>query len=184
MTTTAVPVRSPALRDALIHASLDPRVRSIDDIASAWVAALAVTFDAVVIKYEDGRYVLDVVPMRCIRDLDEQSFVPIAFEELNLEPQTLTEKKIGHKSRRTNANLVWAYNGLTGLIGMRLRFLQVLLDEGPMPLGRLLKSVVGQGDAAAAVMALACANLVRLDCIKQPLSPTTRGRLRVQAGHA
>jgi hypothetical protein len=51
--------------------------------------------------------------------------------------------------------------------------LQMLLDEGPMPLGELLKSIRSERDPAPAVMALACSDLVYLDLVSQPLSPTT-----------
>ncbi|WP_439361123.1 hypothetical protein [Bradyrhizobium sp. DASA03007] len=183
-TTTAIPVRHPALRNALIQASLDPQVRSIDYIASAQVASVQVALDAVVLQHEDGRYVLDIVPARRIVDLDEGGLVLIALEELELEPRVLTAEELGREPRRSNANLVWAYSGVTVPVGLRLRIQQVLLEEGPMALGQLLKSLDGEGDAAVAVMALACANLVCLDLITQPLSPTTLVRLCVQAEHA
>ena len=47
---------------------------------------------------------------------------------------------------------------------------------------RLIKSVVYKGDTGAVVMALACANLVSLDCIIQPPSPTMLVGACVQAG--
>jgi hypothetical protein len=53
-----------------------------------------------------------------------------------------------------------------------------------MSLGQLLKSVAGESDPAAAVMALACANLVCLDLLAQPLSPTTLVRSFARADHA
>ncbi len=53
-----------------------------------------------------------------------------------------------------------------------------------MALGQLMKLLDGEGDAAVAVMALACANLVCHDLFSQPLSPTTLVRLSVQAKHA
>jgi hypothetical protein len=51
--------------------------------------------------------------------------------------------------------------------------LQILLDEGPMRLGELLKSIRSEVDPVPVMMALACANLVYLDLVSQPLSPTT-----------
>ncbi|MDA9391817.1 hypothetical protein ACVWW6_004225 [Bradyrhizobium sp. USDA 3311] len=172
-TTTAVPVRHPALRDALIQASLDPRVRSIDYIASARVASVQVPLDAVIIQRENGRYVLDVVPGQRIRDVDDEGLVLIARDDLKLEPLELTTEEIRREPRHANAKLVWSYNNVPVPIGLRLQILQVLLDEGPMPLGQLLKAVAAESDPAAAVMALACANLVSLDLLTQPLSPAT-----------
>jgi hypothetical protein len=183
-TTTAVPVRHPTLRDALIQASLDPRVRSIDYVGSARVASVQVTLDAVIVHHEDGRYVLDVVPARRMRDIEDEGLVLIALGELKLKPLVLTAEEIRREPRRANANLVWSHNDVTVPIGLRMRILQVLLDEGPMPLGQLLKSVAGESDLAAAVMALACANLVCLDLLAQPLSPTTLVRCCAQADRA
>lgn len=183
-TTTAIPVRHPALRDVLILASLDPQVRSIDYVASARVASAQVTIEAVILQYDDGRYVLDVVPARAVRDIEDEGLVLIALGELELKSLVLTAELIRREPRRTNANLIWSYNDVTVPIDLRMRILQVLLDEGPMPLGRLLKSMVGESDPAAAVMALACANLVHLDFQAEPLSPTTLVQCCAQADDA
>jgi hypothetical protein len=45
-TATAIPVRHPALRDALIQTSLDPKVRSLSYIATAVVASQQVDLSA------------------------------------------------------------------------------------------------------------------------------------------
>ncbi|KQT13086.1 MULTISPECIES: hypothetical protein [unclassified Bradyrhizobium] len=181
-TTTAIPVRHPTVRDALIQASLDPQVRSIDYVASAQVASAQVALDAVVLQREHGRYVLDIVPARRVLDLDEGGLALIAWDELKLEPLEVTAEELSREPRRSNANLVWTYSGVAVPVGVRLRIQQVLLEEGPMALGQLLKALDGEGEPAVAVMALACANLVCLDLFSQPLSPTTLVRLCVQAG--
>jgi hypothetical protein len=59
-----------------------------------------------------------------------------------------------------------------------MRVLQILLDDGPMPLGQLLKSIRGDRDPTPAVMALACADLLTLDLVSQPLGPGTIARSR------
>lgn len=183
-TTTAIPVRHPALRDALILVSLDSRVQSIDHVAAARVASAQVMIDAVIVQMEEGRYLLDVVPARAVRDIDDEGLVLIALGELELESLVVTAEEIRREPRRTNANLIWSHNDVTVPIDLRMRILQVLLDEGPMPLGRLLKSLAGESDPAAAVMALACANLVFLDFLTEPLSPNTLVECCVQADHA
>lgn len=179
-----IPVRHPALRDALILASLDPGVWSIDYLASARVASVQVPLDAVIIQDGEGRYVLDVVPAERFRDLEEEGLVLIALEQLKLESRVLTADEMLREPRYTNSKLVWAHKDVTVPIGLRLRVQQVLLDEkGPVPLGQLLKSVAGESNAAEAVMALACANVIRLDLLTQPLSPTTLVRCYTQADH-
>ncbi|SFN44153.1 hypothetical protein SAMN05216573_11367 [Bradyrhizobium sp. Rc3b] len=172
-TRTAIPVRHLAMRHALIQASLDPQVRSIGYVASAWVASEVSSLDAVIVEREDGRYVLDVVPARRLGDAEDEGPVLIASDELELEPLVLTAEEIAREPRCSNANLVWSYHDLAVPIGLRLRIQQLLLDERAMPLGQLLKAVAGESDPAAAVMALACANLLWLDLLTRPLDPTT-----------
>ncbi len=183
-TTTAIPVRYPALRDALILASLHPQVLSIEYVAWARVGFMQVMIDAVILRDDDGRYVLDVVPARAVRDIDDERLVRIALGELKVDSFVLTAEDIRREPRRSNANLIWSHNDVTVPIALRMQILQVLLDEGPMPLGRLLKCIAGESDPAAAVMALACANLVQLDFLHEPLSPNTLVRCCVQADHA
>jgi hypothetical protein len=183
-TRTAIPVRHLAMRHALIQASLDPHVRSIGYVASAWVACEVFSLDAVIVEREDGRYVLDVVPARRLRDAGDKGLMLIAWDELELEPLVLTAEQIAREPRCSNANLVWSYHDITVPIGLRLRIQQLLLDVRAMPLGQLLKAVAGESDPAAAVMALACANLLSLDLLTRPLAPATLVRCCTQADHA
>lgn len=183
-TATAIPVRHAALRDALIQASLDPQVRSIDYIASAELASTQVALDAVILNIENDTFVLDVVPARRLRDIEDEGLVLIALDKLQLKALVLTAEDIRREPRRANANLVWSHNDVTVPIGLRLRILQALLDAGPMPLGQLLKSLSDERDPAPAVMALACANLVHLDLFAQPLSPTTLVRCNTQVDNS
>ena len=172
-TATAIPARHPALRDALIQASLDAPVRSIAYIPWASVAAEPVQLDAVIVHRDDGRFLLDVVPARRIRDLEQQATAQIALAELGLKPIVLSAEEIRREPRYANARLVWSYRETTVSVGLRMRILQLLLDEGPMRLGELLKDIRSERDPAPAVMAFACSDLVYLDLVSQPLSPTT-----------
>jgi hypothetical protein len=172
-TSAAIPARHPALRDALIQASLDPQVRSIVYVASTSVASEQVELDAIVIRRDDGRFLLDVVPARSTRDVKEQG-----LGELGLKQIILTTEEIRREPRYTNARLVWSCREIPVPVGLRMRILQILLDEGPMPLGELLKSIRSEHDPAPAVMALACADLLSLDIASQPLGPLTIARCR------
>jgi hypothetical protein len=168
-TTTPIPLRHPASHDALIQASLDPQVRSIASIPSA---------NAIVLQRDDGSLLLDVVPARRIRTSEEQQLAQIALADLGLKPIALTAEEIRRKPRCTNARLVWSYRESPVSVGLRLRILLTLLDEGPMPLGELLKSIRSEVDPAPAVMALACADLLVLDLAAEPLGPRTIARSR------
>lgn len=68
-TTAAIPIRHPAIRDALIQFSLDAAVRSIEYIESATVGSEVVNVDAIVVQGEGGRSLLDIIPARPLRDL-------------------------------------------------------------------------------------------------------------------
>ncbi|WP_235885744.1 hypothetical protein [Bradyrhizobium niftali] len=162
--TSPIPARHPALRDALIQASLDPHVRSIVHVPSA---------DAIALQRDDGRFLLDVVPARRIRTSEEQQLAQIAVADLGLKSMVLTAEEVRREPRFTNGRLVWSHRNTPVPVGLRLRILLALRDEGPMPLGELLKSILSEVDPAPAVMALACANLVELDLLSQPLGPTT-----------
>ncbi|MDB5555352.1 MAG: hypothetical protein JWL86_5336 [Rhizobium sp.] len=172
-TATAIPARSDQLREALVQASLDPQVRSIGYVASAVVAAQAVDLGAIVILRDDGRFHLDVVPCRRTRSVEEEGLSLIAIEQLGLRALTVTAEDLRRQPRYANARAVWAYNDHRVPIGLRMRILQVLIDDGPMQLGRLLASVRSDRDPTASVMALACADLLELDLLSQPLGPTT-----------
>jgi hypothetical protein len=175
---TAIPARHSLLRDALIQASLDPAVRSIEFIASARVSAETAALNAIVLVRDDGRYLLDVVPARAVRDVEAEGLALIALDELGLKPLTITAEEIGREPRCANARLVWSYNGISVPIGVRMRILQVLMDDGPMQLGRLLKTVRSERDPAPALMALACADVLELDLKSIPLGPMTQVRSR------
>jgi hypothetical protein len=177
-TTTAIPASCPLLRDALVQASLDPVVRSIEFIASARVRQAQIELNAVVLDRDDGRYLLDVVPARPLRDIEREGLVLIALDELALPSIVLTAADIEREPRFANSRLVWSYRMHPVGIGMRLRILQALADDGPMSLATLLSAVRGERDPSPAVMALACSNLVELDLTSAPLGPSTIARCR------
>lgn len=172
-TSTAIPARCALLREALVQASLDPQVRSIEYVPSAVVAAEPVELDAIVLQRDDGRFVLDVVPARRVRDARNGGLAAAAIAELGLVPLTVTAQEIGREPRCANARLVWSCNGIRVPFDLRVRILQILTDDGPMRLGRLLATVRSERDPAPALMALACADIVELDLDSLPLGPMT-----------
>jgi len=177
-TSTAIPARCALVRDALVQASLDPAVRSIDFIPSARVGATPVDLNAIIIVRDDGRFVLDVVPARPVRDVEDEGLALIALAELGLPAITLIAADIKREPRFANSNLVWSYRMRLVDIGLRMRILQILADDGPMALSRLLSTVWSDRDPSSAVMSLACADLIELDLVSQPLGPSTIVRAR------
>lgn len=177
-TSTAIPAKHQLVRDALVAASLDPAVRSIDYVASARVASQSVKLDAVVLVRDDGRYVLDVLEARPLRDIDAEGLAQIALRDLGLTPLTLSQADIRREPRFTNAKLVWSYRLCPVGISLRMKILGILGEDGPMSMARLLSSIQADRDPSPAILALACSDLIALDLITQPLSPATIAKSR------
>jgi hypothetical protein len=177
-TSVAIPASCALVRDALIQATLDPSVRSIEFLAQARVDATPVDLDAIVIVRDDGRFVLDVVPARQVRDVEQEGLALIAYSRLGLSQITLTAADIKREPRFANSRLVWSYRLAPVGITLRMRVLQILADDGPMSLARLLSAVRSDRDPNPGVMALACSDLIELDLISRPLGPQTIARAR------
>jgi hypothetical protein len=177
-TSVAIPASCALVRDALIQASLDPQVRGIEFLAQARVGATPVDLDAIVIVRDDGRFVLDVVAGRPVRDVEQEGLTLIAYSRLGLSQITLTASDIKREPRFANSRLVWSYRLAPVGISMRMAVLQVLADDGPMALSRLLSSLRSDRDPNPAIMALACSDLIELDLVSRPLGPQTIARVR------
>jgi hypothetical protein len=176
---TAMPIaaRHQALREALVRASLDPAVRSIAHLQAAHAAAAPLDVDIVVVERADGRFRLDVVPARRVRDAIEQGLFQSAMIRLDLAPIVVTAEDLRAEPGRSNRDLVWSHRGRAVSVDQRLQILRLLADDGPMALDALLASVTGR-DPAAAVMALACDDLLELDLESGPIGPSTVVRAR------
>jgi hypothetical protein len=177
-TSTAIPARHPLVRDALVQASLDPQVRLLEFVPTAAVGTAQIALKAVVIVRDDGRFYLDVVEARPVRDVEAEGLALIALDHLGLAPLALTGGDIKREPRFANARAVWAYRLHPVGIAMRFRILTVLQEDGPMALGCLLPRICAARDPAPAVMALACSDLIELDLVSQPLGPLTIARSR------
>lgn len=172
-----IPARHAALREALVHASLDPAVRSIVHIPTASFEAASVELDATVLV-RDGRFHPDVVPARRVRDLDTEGLVQIALRNLGLVPFVVTAADLNAEPRRSNVRLVWSYKDRPVPVPLRLRILKAIADDGPIELGRLLEMIRSNHDPWAALLSLACSDLVQLDLTTGPLGPSTLVRSR------
>jgi hypothetical protein len=173
-----IPVRHELVHDALVQAALDPSVRAIEHLPSASFAGQTIALDAVVLTRAEGRFALDIVEARQVRDIDDEGFVLLALQDLGVRLHTLSAANVNTEPRFTNSRLVWACRTARVGVGLRLQILQTLQDEGPMPLGRLLSSLKSAADPAPALLALACADLVEVDLEEVPLGPSTRVRSR------
>jgi hypothetical protein len=174
-TTTGIPVPHPAIREALIQASLDPEVRSIDYMASAVVATEQVDLGVIIVQRNNQRFLMDVVPgrRRRIRSLEDEGLALIALAELGIKPWVISAKELRREPRYSNALFVWLYNGHRVPREERERILRALTDKEPIQLGQLERSVRSGRDPFPSVMALVCDDFVELDLISQPIGRTT-----------
>jgi hypothetical protein len=170
--------RHPELREALVQASLDPAVRSISHIATANVASSRVEVDAIVLARGGGRYQLDVVAARRLRDPEGDGLRQSALLELGLKPFTVTIEDLQAEPRCSNCRLVWSHHRRYVPVGLLIRILRALRDDGPLELGHLLESVRAARDPTSSMMSLACDNLLELDLTSQPVGPSTIVRSR------
>jgi hypothetical protein len=172
-TATSIPARNALVRDALVQATLDPQVRTLEFIPSATVGTAPVALKAIVATRDDGRFYLDIVEERPLRDVEDEGLALIALSDLGLSPLTLDAVDIRREPRFANARAVWAYRMHPVGLEMRLQILTALQEFGPLPLGSLLQRVQSVRDPAPAVMALCCSNLIEIDLVSQPLGPLT-----------
>jgi hypothetical protein len=178
-TTAVIPAASDLVRDSLVQATLDPAVRRIDFHAQeALVDAAHVDINAIDIVTDGGRFWLDIVEARSPRAAKDEVLASIALAALGMTPLTLTAEDIRRQPRFANAGLVWSHRLAPVGFSMRMAVLQILSDDGPMPLSRLLSAVRGDRDPIPAVMAMACSDLIEIDLVSRPLGPETIVRAR------
>jgi hypothetical protein len=177
-TSVVIHAPHPLVQDALVQATLDPQVRSIGVAVRPQIDDEQAGLDAIVVVRDDGSFVLDVTPARPVRDAKHEELLLSGYSKLGLKVITLTAADIRQEPRFANSQLVWSYRLAPVGIGLRMAVMQVLTDDGPMPLSRLLSAVRSDRDPSPAIMALTCSDLVELDLFSGPLGPSTIARSR------
>ena len=173
-----IPFTHRVVQESLVQASLDPAVRAIEHLASTPFAGAEVPLDAILLRRDDGRFALDVTAARPLRDIDAEGLALLALQSLQIPQLTLTSEAIRAEPRFSNCRLVWSYRSIRVGVGLRVRILQTLQEEGSIQLGQLLAAIASPEDPAAAVMALACADLIEVDLLHDPIGPATTVRPR------
>lgn len=142
-----IPVQGAVFRDALVRASLDPAVRSIDCIPHQ-----AQIVNVAIIVRDEGRFVYGVEGDAAATSVD---FLP--------QCRLLTRRELYGEPAFSNDRLIWAYRTRRVSNGLRFQILRALATEGPMSLSDLISTVRITRRSAAAPLALACADLVEVD---------------------
>jgi hypothetical protein len=179
---TAIPVAHQLVRDALIQAALDPEVRAIEFIPTVTAFEQIIALDAIVFRTADGRQVLDIPEARPLRSIDDEGLALLAADQLGLPALTITTADIRRQPRAANSSLVWNCRYLRIQASDRVRVMQALSEDGPMPLIRASAEVRWSIDPIAAVLGMACLDLVELDLASTPVGPETRVRRRMAEG--
>lgn len=183
-TVVAVPVVHDLVRCALIQASLDPSVRAIEFIPTAAAYGKIIELDAIVFRGDAGRQVLDIPEARPLRNIDDEGLALLASDQLGLSTLTLTAADLRRQPRASNSSMVWTCRHTPVRASDRVRALQALSEDGPMPLSRLSAELRWGADPVAAVLGMACLDLVELDLTSIHLGPETMVRRRVAEGEA
>jgi len=181
---TAIPIAHELVRDALVQASLDPTVRSIEFIPTVAAFGDIIALNAIVLRGDAGSKVLDIVETRPLRSIDDEGLVLLAFDHLGLTAHTITAADLRRQPKAANSSLVWSCRYTRVPASDRVRVLQALGEDGPMPLAGLSAEVRWSVDPVAGVLALACLDLVELDLASIPLGPETVVRRRTPEGDA
>lgn len=159
-TRNPIPVESGAFRDALIRASLDPAVRSIEK-----VPAPAFTRDMAVVLRADGRFAYGI-------EGDARLLAPLPVEEPPLRPLILTQKQLYCEPAISNDRLIWPHKARRVSNGIRTQILEYLTSCGPVPFGELVSSLRLPRRSETSVLSMACADLIEIgELAVKPLGP-------------
>jgi hypothetical protein len=170
----AIPISSLLLRDAVLQATFDPAVWKIDFIPSARVNQATVKLNAVVLQRDDGRFMLDVVEGRSLRDADSESgFFLQALQQLNVSPLELTATDIRREPKFSNCREIWRHKAHPVSMSTRMGIQRALEDEGPLSILQLEDIVQSHFDIETAVFALACDAVLELNLDETPLGHHT-----------
>jgi len=161
-TPRSIRVGGEAFRDALIRATLDPAIRSIERFPE-----LVSECDIAMVARIDGLFAYGVarhhVPARVWTD---------PAGKMPLGRIMLTERDIYRAPAITNERLVWSHRGRRVSNGLRIQIIHALTTEGPTPIAELVARLRIPARSAAGIFAMACADLVELpDIAFKPLGP-------------
>lgn len=181
-TVAAVPVPHHLVGAALVQASLDPAVREIEFTQTVAAFGKVIELNAIVFRGDAGRQVLDIPELRPLRDIDDEGLALLVSDKLGFSPLTLTTADLRREPTASNCTLVWTCRHINVRASDRVRVLQALGEDGPMQLAPLSAELRWSNDPVAAVLAMACLDLVELDLMSIPLGPETVVRRRTAEG--
>lgn len=170
----AIPIYQPFLRLALEQAALDPSVRAIHYRTGPEIECpCRVSLRGVVLDRADGRFLLRVCETRPVRGTDELARLTYVLARHGLRLLERGASDIRREPLFSNARVVWSYARYNVSLTDRMRIALALEDGKPQSLVELEERARPACDILAAVCALACEDLVRLNIHHAPLGSRT-----------
>jgi hypothetical protein len=153
--------RSPLEHDLLIQSALDPSVRRLDWVSALMFRGREVRVAAPVVELSDGDHVM-LLDQPSI-DRDDDDLVAQALFANSVRFDRVLAGQIMREPLASTARVIWRQRDLRVDLGMRLALSGVFAEEAALTVDELCSRVPGPADPVLAVMALACAGLLRLD---------------------
>jgi len=175
-----VPIQCALFEDALVRASLDPSILAIELFRPpAWSPSPREPI--VVVIRGNRRFVLRVEGTKT-HSADKVDPTQYRANPLALPEIVLTEADLRSEPLCTNNHLFWSHRRRRVSAGLSFQITQTLRENGAMTLGELVSAIRVLGNSDAAILALACSNLIELDLEMPPLGPATVVRYRAPSG--
>jgi hypothetical protein len=169
----AIPVGQGILRYALQQSSLDPLVRAIRYRKAFDIQCPKVSLSGVILNRVDGNFLLRVYERRPARSEVELARLTYALGRYGLRLLERDTIDVKREPLFSNAREVWWHERYDVPLIDRLKIGASLDEDGPQPIFRLKKRARPSSDILAAVCALACENLVKLNIDDTRLGPRT-----------
>jgi hypothetical protein len=169
----AIPVREALLRYALQQASLDPLVRAIRYRKASDIECPKVSLTGVVLDCVDGNFLLKVCETRPKRSEEELARLTYALGRYGLRLLERESPDVKREPLFSNAREVWRHERYDVPLIDRVKIGASLDEDGPQPISELKKRARPRCNILAAVCALACEDLVKLNIDDIRLGPGT-----------
>ena len=164
-----VPIFSTLRLDALVQSALDPSVDEIDYVQSAVVSGCRVRLDLPIIVRNGSRLAIDIAEDHPLQSVDDEGLSLIALQDLGLEVLELRRADIHREPVAGNARRVWRHADQEVCFDDESAALEALSGKSVA-----IDQLTGMtGVSLEVVFALACADLVVIDLVTQPICPGT-----------
>jgi hypothetical protein len=164
-----VPVASALRLDILVQSALDPSVDEIGYVHSATVFGSRVRLDLPVIVRGGSRLALDIIEDHPLQSIDDAGLSLIAVQDLGLEILELRRADIHREPVTENARRVWRHADQEVSFDDESAALEALSGRS-FPIDQLVEMT---GVSVEVVFALACADLVAIDLVSEPICAGT-----------